>query len=776
MIGPGEPEGAVPAAQGREGEGRDDDAGGVRRSRVPLLAVTAYVAAASIRAELGVGLRPWALGALSLILAWNAGGQANGLRAASLGALAVTCAALGASPLSPGTSWTDVFAALAALVSTAAACIAIARITAPPSLLSSQPRALSARVPVALVALAWSFAALTSAAQALGFTPEFADNAGEATFTASTTTFMVLMGTLGLTAYRRRLELGVGTRAGAAVALVAVTASAAFAAWAFDIASANRAARTAVVLAATVTTAVVLQKDAVSIARGARRAFVISMAGGSVAVFAAMLAAGRPFHASFTAVLASIAATIIGSYASVFEAPLRPLQGAWLDAIADASEKLTRQDPEDGLRAALFALRAPAGPAAASAELWTFDPPRVLLVDGAGYGREREAALPAGLLAIVADEPEATLRREVLEALAVRRPDLRLVSKWMEDRGALTATVITREREAEGLLVLPHGSRNEPLALEEVRAIKRLADSLASVCSARAMLARSMERERVERARRESLEGDAARMAHEHDLEIGRHLHLAERLARSASIGLYSAPVRMAEGAIERRTKAQAPIALITPSGVDPIPYLARAHIEGPRSRGPFVVVDGTSTREHDLALWTHEATSPLSLADRGTLVLLDAAALPRDVQRAIARALAEKRAPGGRAEPLDVLLAVTNADSPDALLEAGRLDPLLATRLGDAQHEAIALPRLRERAEDLRAIVADRIAREGLRAKGVPVGIDAAAFGRLVDYEFPGEGAELDAIVQRLVASCDGDLVRRKDVDALGLVLPDDA
>ena len=39
---------------------------------------------------------------------------------------------------------------------------------------------------------------------------------------------------------------------------------------------------------------------------------------------------------------------------------------------------------------------------------------------------------------------------------------------------------------------------------------------------------------------------------------------------------------------------------------------------------------------------------------------------------------------------------------------------------------EAIVLPGLRERSEDLRSIVADRLAREGLRVCGRPIGIAA--------------------------------------------------
>jgi transcriptional regulator of acetoin/glycerol metabolism len=49
-------------------------------------------------------------------------------------------------------------------------------------------------------------------------------------------------------------------------------------------------------------------------------------------------------------------------------------------------------------------------------------------------------------------------------------------------------------------------------------------------------------------------------------------------------------------------------------------------------------------------------------------------------------------------------------------------------------------------------------------------VGIEQAAYARLVDHGFPGEDAELAAIVQRLVARATGDVVRAADVDALQL------
>jgi DNA-binding NtrC family response regulator len=319
--------------------------------------------------------------------------------------------------------------------------------------------------------------------------------------------------------------------------------------------------------------------------------------------------------------------------------------------------------------------------------------------------------------------------------------------------------------------VLPRGPRDEPVTLEEVRALKDTADHLAAACRARGTQARMLERAQDAMVRAEAEAERVSRLLHERALDVGRDALAAARLARPATVGVYSAASRMALEALERRTAVGAPIAVLAPSGVDPVPYLARAHLAGARREAPLVLVDATSVREHDLGRWTDPNVSPLALADRGMLVLLDGAALPPEVQQLVARSLAEKRAPWERPAPLDVQLALTGVHAPDELVTLARLDPALASRLADARTSPVELPRLRDRAEDLRAILTDRLAREGLRVHGRPVGIDQAAFGRLVEYPFPGEDAELGAIVQRLVAGCMSDVVHAADVDALGLL-----
>jgi DNA-binding NtrC family response regulator len=78
-------------------------------------------------------------------------------------------------------------------------------------------------------------------------------------------------------------------------------------------------------------------------------------------------------------------------------------------------------------------------------------------------------------------------------------------------------------------------------------------------------------------------------------------------------------------------------------------------------------------------------------------------------------------------------------------------------------------LPRLSERLDDLRSLVLEGLAREGMRTAGKPIGIEPSAYARLVDYEFPGDVAELNVLIQRLVARCSGDAVRVTDMEAIG-------
>jgi hypothetical protein len=514
--------------------------------------------------------------------------------------------------------------------------------------------------------------------------------------------------------------------------------------------------------------------DALALARRGRRALTLVLFGSPIAALAAIAVEGRMMNAGAVAFLLAVAALLVGAAASKLEEHFLPVKGTLLEALADAREAVRSREARDAMAYALVRLREASAlgtTSTPSPELWLLHPTRVLTVNAAGYLQERPAELPTAIFDVALGEPDSTLRTSVLRALEVRRADLRPLLAWLDQRDALFATVIAESDDPDGLLVVPRGARIEELTLEEVRAAKLLADSFVAVSQAQSAKVRHLERELDLKRRLDALDDEAARLRHVLDLEAGRHALAAARLARPATVGIYSAASRMAYEALERRLAQDAPTVIVARSGIDPVPYLARAHLSGLRKNGPLVVVDGTASREHDVDRWMDARTSPLALADRGLLFLVDGAALPRDVQVQIARAVAERRAPWERATALDIGLALSATSPLAQLVEAGRLTPELAARFEAC--EEIVLPGLRDRSEDLRSIVADRLAREGLRVHGRPVGIDAAAFARLVEHPFEGEDAELASVVTRLVArvvAAGSEVVRAADVDALGL------
>jgi hypothetical protein len=736
----------------------------------PVLATTLYVCATAVWVADRIGLRGLACIVASLVLAVSAARrERRASRVAGWGFAIVVASLASGTP----NRWLDAMGALGAGACALAARWALAHVVSTPGLATRTAR--SPRIEMLLLGIAWVLP-LASALESPRAAPLARDDAAWATGVAGLTLVLLLV-TGWIEMERRTLEMGVASRLGGAMGLVATAALLAAGLGYTRTEPAENIGRMAVALSSAAVVWLALHADGVAVAKASRRTLVLAFVGGAIAIVGGSMAGGRVGDAGFIAMATAIVTLVIGAVAPWLEEPLRPERGVLLDAIAAAHAKLLHDEPDEALREVLVALRAAGGPQSTSPEIWTFSPTRVATVDAAGYLSDKEAEIVDGIVAVASLEPEAAVRTDVLESLLVRRADLRAIYRWLEVRGALSATIVTRAGEVEGLLVLPQANRELPLSLEEARALKELADALAAACFARSAAHRARDREHGLILRADAAEEATERLRHELDLHVGRHALAAGRLARPAAVGIYSATSRLALEAIERRAGASAPTALVAPSGVDAVPYLARAHLSGPRATSPFVLVDCTQAREHDVERWSDARSSPLALADGGALVLLDVGALPLDVQRLVARALSERRPPWEQATPLDVALAVTAVVSPDALVEAGRMEENLANRLGDARTDPIVLPRLRDRPEDMRAIVTDRLAREGMRTRGEPVGIEPAAYALIVEHAFDGEEPELQSIAQRLVAASRGDVVRVSDVvDVLKLAVPEPA
>jgi DNA-binding NtrC family response regulator len=233
---------------------------------------------------------------------------------------------------------------------------------------------------------------------------------------------------------------------------------------------------------------------------------------------------------------------------------------------------------------------------------------------------------------------------------------------------------------------------------------------------------------------------------------------LARMLERPARVASYSPAARAAVEQLERLGEAGRPIALLSAPGVDAVAWAALAHLASPRRTGPFAVVDGTSPAVADLAHWRDAEASPLRAAAGGSLVVVDAHALPLDVQSYLGAAL-----------PEGLGIIVSLPATVDALAAAGKLNERLADRLGD---RTVALPTLEARAEDLRALALEHLARIGVRLGREPLGLAPKALTEMLEHTWPGNDAELHATLLRAALEATSGVIGVADLKRIGFAV----
>ena len=252
-----------------------------------------------------------------------------------------------------------------------------------------------------------------------------------------------------------------------------------------------------------------------------------------------------------------------------------------------------------------------------------------------------------------------------------------------------------------------------------------------------------------------------------------------------------SPPMQQVRATIAKLARSQAPVYISGESGVGKELVARLIHEQGPRASGPFVPVNcGAIPSElmeseffgHKKGSFTGAQTDKEGLfqaANGGTLFLDEVADLPMHMQVKLLRVIQEKavRPIGAHNEvPVDVrILSATHKDLA-RLVERGQFRQDLFYRINVIE---LRVPPLRERREDvprLAARVLGRLAAEN--------GMDTAprlqpdALKALLDYSFPGNVRELENILERAVALCDGGVIGRGDLmlvpAAGGSVAPD--
>jgi formate hydrogenlyase transcriptional activator len=201
---------------------------------------------------------------------------------------------------------------------------------------------------------------------------------------------------------------------------------------------------------------------------------------------------------------------------------------------------------------------------------------------------------------------------------------------------------------------------------------------------------------------------------------------------------------------------------------------VARAvHRRSARSSGPFVSVNCAAVPRELIAseLFGHEKGAFTGAAQRrlgrfelshgGTIFLDEVGDLPMETQSALLRVLQEREFErvGGRA-PVRVevrVIAATNRDL-EAAIEAGTFRSDLFYRLNVFP---IAVPALRERADDIPLLVAYFVDRYARKSGKTIRRVHKQTLARLCSYPWPGNVRELQNVIERSVIVCETDEFR---------------
>ena len=200
-------------------------------------------------------------------------------------------------------------------------------------------------------------------------------------------------------------------------------------------------------------------------------------------------------------------------------------------------------------------------------------------------------------------------------------------------------------------------------------------------------------------------------------------------------------------------------------------------HDQSPRAGGPFVSINCAALTETLLEseLFGHvrgaftgavrDKAGLFEVATNGTIFLDEVGEVAPTVQAKLLRALQEReirRVGAERSIKVNArVVAATNRDLRDAVA-AGTFREDLYFRLGAF---VITVPPLRERREDIPALVHGFMVRAASRMKKDVRSASADAMSALMNYGWPGNVRELEHAVERAVILANGATIRSRDL-----------
>ena len=227
-----------------------------------------------------------------------------------------------------------------------------------------------------------------------------------------------------------------------------------------------------------------------------------------------------------------------------------------------------------------------------------------------------------------------------------------------------------------------------------------------------------------------------------------------------------SAKLKQALSLLDKVAPAEANCLLLGESGVGKELFAKRVHYRSPRASGPLITLNCASIPQdlieselfgHEKGAFTGAVSKKVGLvemADGGTLFLDEIGELPLALQPKLLRLLQEReffRVGGTRMVKSDVrVVCATNRHLQTGIRE-GWFREDLYFRLAVFP---IQLPPLRQRPEDLEALVTWFLKRKGL----TPPHLDPRLMENLKAYSWPGNVRELENLLERAVILSQGE------------------
>ncbi|MBA4805163.1 MAG: sigma-54-dependent Fis family transcriptional regulator [Brevundimonas sp.] len=262
--------------------------------------------------------------------------------------------------------------------------------------------------------------------------------------------------------------------------------------------------------------------------------------------------------------------------------------------------------------------------------------------------------------------------------------------------------------------------------------------------------------------------------------EVGRlKKHVAGRTSFDDLVG-QSAPMRLVRSLGQRAAKSSIPVLVTGESGVGKEVIARALHGASDRAGKPFVAVNCGALPANlvESILFGHEKGSFTGAHDKhlgkfaeangGTLFLDEIGELPLDMQVKLLRALQEGEIdPVGAKRPVKVDVRIVSATNRDlaAQVREGRFREDLFYRLNVFPIEA---PALRERREDIPALVEHFIARFNVEEGKRVAGCSAETLALLQAFDWPGNVRQLENAVYRAIVLADAPFLQPHDFPAI--------